>query len=298
VRISRSSIILVRQSLNQTNCLPVMLDNGEQLLECIEAMLAKEAVARTKEYLTPDGDVDETCREAMVRWCFSVCDTFGLRRETVWIAFAVLDRYLSSGRGRSARVLEDKSLFQLTAITAFYTAVKITEPEVLGMEMLLKLCRGYYREEDVATTELEILSAIEFRVHSFASPIEYASRFLSLAEIDDAATSVILENARAHLERATVDYGFSTFRPSSVAVAVLGATLDETDVLSRNDIDGLWRNLTTLIDVEESRTAERMLLARSTSVGPRRRTSVSLQKTPRSTKVLASGDTSPVSTVC
>jgi len=276
----------------------MMFDDGEQLLLEIETMLAKEAVGRTKEYFAPDGDVDEACREAMVRWCFTVCDTFDLRRETVWIAFAILDRYLSTGRGGSARALDDRGAFQLAAITSFYTAVKITEPAVLGMDMLLKLCHGYYREEAVTATELEILSALEFRVHCFASPIEYASRFLSLAGIDEAVASEIMDNARAHIERATADYGFSTFRPSSVAVAVLGATLEETGVLSKKEVDMLWRNLATRIDVEESRTAERMLLAASAPVKPRRRPSVSLRKAPCSMAVLASGDASPVSTAC
>jgi len=276
-----------------------MLDTREQLLDCIEAMLAKEAVARTREYFAPDGNLDETCREAMVSWCFTVCDAFELQRETVWIAFAILDRYLSSGRGESAQALSDRYTFQLTAITAFYTAVKITEPMQLGMELLLKLCHGYYREEAIIATELEILSALDFRIHNFTSPIEYARHFLSLADVDELAASRIIQSTRAQLDRATIDYyNFSNFKPSSVAVAILGVALEEIDILSKNEIDILWQNLITRIDVNESRMAEQRLLAKSSFVKPIRQTVVSLRKTSCSTTVLASGDTSPVSAMC
>jgi len=274
-----------------------MLDTREQLLDCIEAMLAKEAVVRTREYFAPDGNLDETCREAMVSWCFTVCDAFELQRETVWIAFAILDRYLSSGRGESAQALSDRYTFQLTAITAFYTAVKITEPLQLGMEVLLKLCHGYYQEEAIIATELEILSALEFRIHNFTSPIEYARHFLLLADVDELATSEIIQSTRAQLDIATIDYNFSNFKPSSVAVAILGVALEEIDILSKNEIDILWQNLITRIDVNESRMAEQRLLAKSTSVEPMRQTVVSLRKTSCSTTVLASGDASPVSTM-
>ena len=73
----------------------------------------------------------------MVKWLQQVQSTLKLNPDTVWIAMSIFDRYLCSGRGGSVRALEDKCKFQLAAITAFYTAVKIHEPVVLGIDMLL-----------------------------------------------------------------------------------------------------------------------------------------------------------------
>mmetsp|Transcript_19071 Transcript_19071/g.31102 ORF Transcript_19071/g.31102 Transcript_19071/m.31102 type:complete len:82 (-) Transcript_19071:19-264(-) len=76
---------------------------------------------------------------------------------------SILDRYLSSGKGKSAEALQNKHKFQLAAITSFYMAVKLHEPVQLGIDMLVKLCRGFYKESAITSLEQDILHSLEWR---------------------------------------------------------------------------------------------------------------------------------------
>ena len=113
-------------------------DNQIDVLDRINAMRSQEEKTnRCQNYFT--SLVDASCRKAMVDWCFIVVDSVDLSRETVGIAMSILDRYLSSGNGKSAEALQNKQKFQLATITSFYMAVKIHEPVQIGMGMLIKL---------------------------------------------------------------------------------------------------------------------------------------------------------------
>ena len=89
-------------------------------------------------------ELNESCRRAMVTWIRQLQKTLNLSPESVWIGMSYFDRYLSSGRGNSKKALKSKRKFQLAAITAFYTAVKIYEPFVLDLDVLTRICRGLY----------------------------------------------------------------------------------------------------------------------------------------------------------
>jgi hypothetical protein len=100
----------------------------------------------------------------MVVWCHSVMDAFALSREKVCVAMSILDRYLSSGNGRSIDALKCTQAFQRCAITTLYMSIKIHEPSILGIKLLVKYCQGVYTEGDIIATEGEILFALDWRV--------------------------------------------------------------------------------------------------------------------------------------
>ena len=139
-------------------------------LERIDVMRSHEegtTKVRCVNYFTPV--VNATCRRLMIDWSFTVIDAFGLNRETVGMAMSILDRYLSSDKGKSNEARNSTKIFQRSVITSLYIAIKIHEPTVLGVQLLVKLCRGVYTESEIITTELEILSALEWRVYNTAS---------------------------------------------------------------------------------------------------------------------------------
>lgn len=152
-------------------------DKRTDILSRLDAMLVQEATASTRCFnyfkRARSGSIDESSRKAMVTWLQQVQKTLSLSPDTVWIAMSIFDRYLCSGKGGSTRALEDKCKFQLAAITPFYTAVKIHEPVVLGIDMLLVVCRHAYTEVDFVSMEMDILSAISWRV-SCHTAIDYA----------------------------------------------------------------------------------------------------------------------------
>jgi len=261
-------------------------------------MLSQEQrTARCHNYLNMH--VDATSRKAMVDWCMTVVDAFDLSRETVNVAFVILDRYLSSGRGSSAATLQCKQTFQKMSITCFYMAVKINEPVQLGMRMLLKLCRGIYSEREICAAECEILSALQWRVYlSATSPMEYVRRFLDLFPEHKAAHDVVCENAMLYLDAATSDVYFSTCLASHVAIACLAGALEDTWVLSSLEKDVLWNKLSAKLGFDvaspEVRQVEQELFSKSTGCQPRRPSRASL---PRCSSAKSTGGqaSSPVS---
>ncbi len=148
-------------------------DKRTDILTRLDAMLVQEVTATTRCFnYFKRKSVDDSCRKLMVTWLQQVQSTLKLSPDSVWIAMSIFDRYLCSGRGGSARALEDKSKFQLAAITAIYTAVNIHEPVVLGIDMLLVVCRHSYTEDNFVSMEMDILSAINWRV-SCHTAIDY-----------------------------------------------------------------------------------------------------------------------------
>jgi hypothetical protein len=117
--------------------------------------------------------------------------------------------------------LKCRSTFQRAAATSFFVAVKIHEPSVLGIRLMVNLCRGLYEESDIVAKEIEILSALEWRVCvSSTMPMEYVRHFvdlLPLVHVDVA--NLILEEATMLADIAPLHVYFSTCGASSVRMA-------------------------------------------------------------------------------
>ena len=244
-----------------------------EVLERITAMRLQEAKAVTcRNYLTTL--VDDTCRKAMVQWCFTVCDSFDLSRSTVGISMSILDRYICSGKGKSSEARKTKQKYQLATITSFYMAVKVHEPFQLGIEMLVKLCRGYYSQEAIFAMERDILHALEWRVCAAPTPIEYVRHFLELLPETRDTSNVIIENAMVYNDKVTLDVSFSTCKTSSVGIACFAGALNDTFVFSQLEKDMIWSTLSEKLDFDiasnEIRKVEQKLLGTSTSCEPRR----------------------------
>ena len=262
------------------------------VVDRINAMLYHEKnTGQCHNYLTSCAEV--ACRKAMIDWCFTVSDSFDrISRESVSIAASILDRYLSSGKGRSAEALprneRGRRNFQLASITSFYTAAKIAEPASLGMKMLLKLCRGFYTEREIVTMEKDILSALDWRITlSTTTPMEYVRHFLEILPDYKHVSNTIIENAMSHMDNATSDIYFSTCKMSEVGVACLMGALNDTNPLSSSEKEALWRQLSQKLDFDlasnEINQVEMKLLAKSTGCIPRRSSVSSLR---RSSKIV------------
>lgn len=240
----------------------------DDVLARIHAMRSQEENAVCRNYLT--SLVDASCRLAMVNWCFTLVDSLDLSRETVGIGMSILDRYLSSGKGKSTEALRDKHLFQLAAITSFYMAVKLHEPVKLDTRMVVHLCRGFYKESVIIEMERDLLHSLEWRLCvSTITPIEYVRHLIQLLpELMDIADT-IQENAMKHMDCATADLAFSAFRASAVGIACLAGALNDTDtdILPSLEKQSIWHQLSINLDFDiasnEIRKVEQQLLSKS-----------------------------------
>lgn len=215
-------------------------------LERIDAMRSHEVTTTTPSvvnYLTPT--VNATCRRLMIDWCSTVIDAFRLNRDTVGMAMSIVDRYLSSNKGKSHEARICTKIFQRSVITSLYMAIKMHEPTVLGLPLLVKLCRGVYTESEIIATELDILSALEWRVYvASMSIMEYVRHYVALLPEEYVNDSeLILVNAARLADMAISDIYFSTCRTSSVAMACFAGALDNDCILSSSDRDVIWKEL-------------------------------------------------------
>ena len=278
------------------------INNDDIILDRINAMRLQEdddtSSIQIRNYFT--AEVNEACRKAMIDWCFTVVDAFDLSRESVAISMSLLDRYLSSNNGESCEVLQSKQQFQLAAITCFYIAVKIYEPVQLGIAMLLKLCRGYYKQNDIICMEQDILSALDYRVYiSTTTPMEYVRQYLDLLTEWDDVKDVILANAMCHSDNATLDIYFSTCKVLSVVACLAGALEDESIALTELEKQVIWSQLSRKLGYDiasnEIRTVEKRLLSKMSDdcCEPRRISQASLPRT--SMNLASEQSSSPIS---
>lgn len=273
-----------------------------EVLERIRAMRLQELKTNTcNNYFTPL--VNAECREAMVGWFFTICDALDLSRITVWNSMSILDRYVSSRKGKSNEALQTKAKYQLATITSFYIAAKVHESCKLGIEMLVKLSRGFYSQGTIFDMEREILQTLEWRVYGAPTPLEYVRQFLELLpEVKDISNAII-EKAMFHNDRATSDVYFSGCKASAVGIVCFSGALNDISSHSSFEKDLLWKQLSTKLDFDiasnEIREVELKLLGTTTSRKPRRASRVdSLRGSLRcSITALSSSDHQPPSPV-
>jgi len=230
-------------------------DNHTDILSRLDAMRVQEATTNNcLNYfkVNAGGEINEACRKAMVTWIKQVQTTLELSPETVWMALSFFDRYLSSNK--SVDVFQSKRKFQLAAITAFYTAVKIYEPVVLGIDMLIQICRGAYTQDDIVSMENDILAALDWRV-SCHTPMDFARNLLELVSDEEVALRVsdnLLESCQKHLDFAITDISFSCFKPSILGTSCLATSLMDSDLLSFSEKQSIWVRLTELCNFDLS----------------------------------------------
>jgi len=272
-------------------------DKDIAVLDQINAMRSYEENITIQCYFT--AEVDEPCRKAMVDWCFTIVDAFDLSRETVAITMSILDRYLSSNKGRSNQVLNSKQQYQLAVITALFISVKLHEPVQLGIDLLLKLCRGYYSKHDIISMEQDILESLDYRIYaSTTTPMEYVRHLLKLLPEWGDVQDVINERATQYSYDATTDFNFSVVPSLHVAIACIARALedDESCTLSELEKRVLWAQLSRKLDLDiaspEMRKVEMTLLAKTASSMEKRQSHTSL---PRSSQLTSDNKSSPIS---
>ena len=243
-------------------------DNGDEILFRIEALRTQEdTILPCYNYLqhidnnTNIHAVDEKCRTAIVLWCQQTQRTLKLSRETVWIAISYLDRYLSSGRGKSHQAIMNKARFQLVAITSLYIAIKLYEDVELDVTTLVRLCKGYYTNAEILSMEEDVLFALDFRVTT-ASPTEFVRHFIKILPPELKNTDSLLNECEKRIEYTSQDIYFTFCKPSVVAASCLASILtgNENNMLSPTQRQTFYFHLANITDLIEVMLAQNRLL--------------------------------------
>jgi len=212
-----------------------MNPSTEQTLETIKAMRRQEEHYRycVTDYLSElptiatnsslDNDpVDALCRSVMGKWCNEMADFYNYKRETVAIAMNCLDRFMATQSGQE--ILIDRNLYQLAAMCALYSSVKIHEMEAMNPDLVSRLSRGVHTIAAVEAMECKMLNAIQWRVNpptamSFTRLI--INDLMSDHLLSPCEKEIIIDITRLQIELTVNEYDFSTFNGSSIAFACL-----------------------------------------------------------------------------
>ncbi|GAX27568.1 hypothetical protein FisN_13Hh346 [Fistulifera solaris] len=133
----------------------------------------------------PDG----TCRDKMLTWFFEIVNYFKYNKETVEIALNYLDRYECN----------DRLEYQLTCMTALYTAVKIHERTALHPKLVASLSQGQFTEQDVIQQERKLLHHLQWRLHP-PTTLAFVREFLSWVPAEQ--RKMVYELAQVQLQHA------------------------------------------------------------------------------------------------
>jgi hypothetical protein len=250
--------------------------NTEQIIRTIKAMRKQEenngysvsdylaelpimtedttAAAGTNNTTTNNNDnntpVDASCRFVMVKWANTVSDYCNYSKETVAIALSCLDRFVSTKSGQ--HILLDRHLFQLAAMTALYTSVKINEEEVMDPDTVSALSRGVHSKDAIIEMESKMLTAIQWKVHPPTS-MSFVRMILDLVSSDyltDSVREVIIEKTRPDVETIINEYDFCTYNASLIAFACILNTIEENIMDDGTFYDKFETIIGNVLDVE------------------------------------------------
>lgn len=195
-------------------------------------------------------DIDIDCRDKMCDWCYQIVTFCQFRRESVEIAMSYLDRFLLTQAGAAA--LEDRNIYQLAAMTALYTAIKIHERQALSPKVVSQLSRGIYTEDHIKGMEATILAALDWRMNP-PTTISFVRQFLTL--IPDHALSQqeresILEITSAQAEHFVSNAEYISTPASTIAYCTLMNALQRTGVVKKEALSNIGRILAHSIGLE------------------------------------------------
>lgn len=201
----------------------------EQTLETIQAMRRQEELGYSvTDYLSHipttattalDTPVDASCRFVMAKWCNDIADFCNYKKETVAIAMNCLDRFMATPSG--LEILIDRNLYQLAAMTALYSSVKIHEQEAMDPKLVSTLSRGVHSPQAVEAMESKMLNAIQWRVNP-PTAMSFVRLMIDLVPdhlINSCEKETILDITILQIEMTINEYDFSTFDASSIAFA-------------------------------------------------------------------------------
>lgn len=184
-------------------------------------------------------DVDVDCRDKMCAWSHQIVDFCKFRRESVEIAMSYLDRFLLTPAG--AAVLQDRNLYQLTAMTSLYTTIKIHEHQALNPQVVSQLSRGAYTVDQIEEMEEKILAALDWRVNP-PTALSFVREFLTILPvvISEQAQETILKLAAVQTELAVSNYALIATPASTIAYCAFMNALESTTGAVRNNDAGRY----------------------------------------------------------
>lgn len=152
-----------------------------------------------------------TMRAVTVSWLVEVACEFQLQQETLFLAVALFDRYLSLSKSIPRGAL------QLVAVACVSIACKQEEVRQPSADEFAEVAANSFKREDLVRTELIIMEELEWRARM---PTAYTFSHFYCYGINT-CTAPIICLATYLVELSLLEYSFLSFPYSKVAAAAL-----------------------------------------------------------------------------
>ncbi|KAL9227062.1 hypothetical protein vseg_002799 [Gypsophila vaccaria] len=160
-------------------------------------------------YMTIQTDITPQMRSILVNWLVEVHLKFDLMAETLYLAVALLDRYLSL-------VSISKSELQLVGLTSLLLASKYEDFWHPRVKDLISISAESYTRKQILEMEKDILKQLKFRLN-LPTAYVFMLRFLKASQ-----SGKKLEHLAFYLiELCLVDYEALKFRPSLLCASAV-----------------------------------------------------------------------------
>ena len=163
-----------------------------------------------------------------------------------------LDRFLLTPMGRIA--LQNRTVYQLLAITSLYTTIKINEPEAINPSTVSSLSRGSYSAKQVEMMERTLLETLEWRVNPVTS-MAFVRAILDV--IPDTCLpaderKAVLELCKIQTELAAKDYKLILVKPSVMAYSSLTNALESLPRPSQRVLSHMEQVMSRILKINQS----------------------------------------------
>ena len=239
----------------------------EAVAASLSAMIKREFTSYScyEGYLNPSDPTMVTAddRKKLVDWCYGVVDHCQFSRERVASAMEMVDRFLSKPSNNStdaARVcdeaLRDHSKFQLLAIAALYSSVKVHERVALSSDQFSEICSRSYTAEEIEAMERTLLNGLSWRCNAPTAHqvgLSILSLILPYVDIPEVTWGFLMDEMKYLTELAVQEYFFSTQRASTTALAAIFNVVNDTSTKERREAIGAFlRVIMECFDFDDS----------------------------------------------
>jgi hypothetical protein len=166
--------------------------------------------------------VDADARQQIAKWSIKIIEALQCSNDIAEILMSCLDRFVSTKNGET--ILLDRSQYQLAALTALYSSVKIHNPTALSPEFVSKLSRGEYCKYDIEAMERRMLDAIQWRVNP-PTAMDFVRIYLDMSLVwnwlDLRTQDIVLELVGYQINLSISEFDISTSKASHIAIASL-----------------------------------------------------------------------------
>merc|ERR1719499_2499796 len=185
-------------------------EEREYLPSIVDRFFAEEKAGMpSADFLEPQSDINSRMRAILVDWIIEVHFGFRLRKETLFLAVNLLDRYLSVST-------IDRSRLQLVGVVALLVASKFEEMRPPQVRRLAYMTAGAYTVEEIMNFECLFLAKLNFKIL-----VPTAAQFLDIMVQECKVDSKTTDLAYYALELAMLETAPWRHHPSLLAAAAL-----------------------------------------------------------------------------